>query len=151
MHGIRLINCRRAKWAALRRKTRPALLSKPLIIGSERHAKPVIMDSQIAVGATRDRRRHDGPHFLRHDSNIARRAATICEAIEAEAAVEMAEKHDVLFKRDVGSPAAATAAAASTAATSRSSATATAAASRSSTATAAATTLSKARLSTLRL
>ena len=135
----------------MRRSTSPALLSKPLLIGSELHAKPVIMDSQIAVGTTHDSLRHDGPHFLRHHSDIARRAAAICEAIEAEATVEMAEKHDVLFKRHVGPPPAATAAAASTAAPSRSSATATAAASRSSATTTAAATLSKARLSTLRL
>jgi CO/xanthine dehydrogenase Mo-binding subunit len=56
-------------------------------------------------------------HLLRHHTDIGLVAAVIGKAIEADPIGQMAEKNDVVFQRDIGSPATATAATATATAT----------------------------------
>src|SRR5215472_9432172 len=88
----------------------------PRVIALERHSEPVVEDPEIAVPTARHRPRHDGLHFLRNHAHIGTVAAVVAEAVESQPVVEMAEQHDVVLERDIGSPAAtaATAAAAAT-------------------------------------
>src|SRR5262249_60107034 len=65
---------------------------------------------QMAVGAAPDRARPHLLHFLRDHADIGPVAAVVGEAIEAKAVVEPADEHDVVLERNVGAPAAATAA-----------------------------------------
>src|ERR1700722_4807148 len=83
--------------------------SEPVRIAFERHTELVVVHTQIAVAAARDRFRHDLLHLLGHDADIGLVAAVVAEAIEAEAVVEVAEQRDVVLEQDVG-PASATAA-----------------------------------------
>src|SRR3954454_3336088 len=110
---------------------------QPLAVSLELHADLVIEDPQLAVGALRDRLRHYRLHFLRHDADVARVAAVVDKAIEAEAVVEIAEERDVVLQRHVRTPATATAPPAAAAASAPSANTAAATAPAADTATAA--------------
>jgi hypothetical protein len=90
--------------------------SEPVRVALERHTELVVVHTQIAVAAARDRFRHDLLHLLGHDADIGLVAAVVAEAIEAEAVVEVAEQRDVVLEHDVG-PASATAATATAATT----------------------------------
>jgi hypothetical protein len=82
------------------------------IVALEFQPELVVIDQQISIAAARDRVRHDLLHFLRHDADIGLGAAIVAETIEAKAIAEMAEKHDVVLERDIGSTSASTATAA---------------------------------------
>ena len=84
----------------------PRTRGDPPVVALKCHAKPVIVDPQIAVATAHDRLRHDLLHLLRHDSHIGSATAVVGEAIEAQAAVEPSEKGDVVFEPDVGPPSA---------------------------------------------
>src|SRR5437660_943346 len=76
----------------------------PLIVALELQAELVVEDLQGAVTAAHDRVGHDRLDLLRHHADIGLVTAVVAEAIEAEAAIEMAEQRNVVLERDVGSP-----------------------------------------------
>src|SRR5882672_1110445 len=82
---------------------------KPFAIGEELQSKLFIVDSQIAVCATRYRFRHQPLHFLRHHTDIGFIAAEIAEAVIAEAVVKVAKQSNVVLQRYVRTPATAAA------------------------------------------
>src|ERR1700722_16649951 len=94
--------------------------SEPVRIAFERHTELVVVHTQIAVAAARDRFRHDLLHLLGHDADIGLVAAVVAETIEAEAIVDVAEQSDVVLEPDIRSASAA--AATTTAATAHASA-----------------------------
>src|SRR5262249_54083071 len=84
----------------------PRTRGDPPVVALKCHAKPVIVDPQIAVATAHDRLRHDLLHLLRHHSHIGLVTAVVGEAIEAQAVVEASEQGDVVFEPDVGPPSA---------------------------------------------
>ena len=75
-------------------------------MGAEFQTEPVVVDTEITVAAARHRLRQHRLHLLRHHADIGPAASEIAEAVVSEAVVEMTEQHDVVFQRDVGTPAA---------------------------------------------
>src|SRR5262249_17030842 len=90
---------------------------KPLPVGLERHADPVVENPEIASASAHHCFGHHRLHLLRHHTHIGAVAAVVGEAIEAEAVVEVAQQGDVVLETDVGPTSAAAAAAATAAAT----------------------------------
>src|SRR5262249_60105833 len=109
---------------------------KPVAVGAEFQAEPVVVDTQIPIAAARHCVRPHCLHFLRHHADIGLVAAEIAEAVVAEAVVEMTKQDDVVLERNVGTPA--TAAATTATAAAKSTAAAPAAAGKSAAAAAAA-------------
>jgi hypothetical protein len=106
-----------------------------LLVSLKLDAELVVEHSQIAILPARDRFRRNGLHFLCDNAYIGALAAVIAEAIKPETISEMAEENDIMLKRDVRSPSAATSTAATTTATAAASEAATTAASEAATAT----------------
>src|SRR5579864_93022 len=96
---------------------RPRARCDPPIVGLELHTKLAIEDPQIAIAIAADCLRHDRLHLLRDHADIGFAATYITEAIEAKAVIEMAEKDDVVFKREIRASSAAAATTASAART----------------------------------
>src|SRR4029077_18954640 len=90
----------------------PSMRCSPLIPGLQSQAETRIIDTQIPVRAAPNRLRHDLGNLLRHDPNIGRVAPEVPIAIEIDAAVEFSHLRDVTLQANVGSLAAAAAAAA---------------------------------------
>src|SRR5215471_10479583 len=79
----------------------PGARCDPLVVSPELQAELVVEDLKVAVSAAHDRLRHDRLHFLRHDADIDSVTAVIAEAIETKAVLQMAEKRDVVLKRNI--------------------------------------------------
>src|SRR6185503_3691890 len=88
---------------------------EPIPVALEFDAELLVIDPEIAIASARDRLGPCRLHFLRDDADIGLVAAEIAEAVIAEAALEMTEQDDIVLQRDVGTPAAASAAAESSA------------------------------------
>src|ERR1700712_5530640 len=76
----------------------------PLVVGLELQAERVVGDPQIAIAAPQYRRWHDCLDLLGHHAHIGLVAAVVTEAVQAEAAIEVAEKRDVVLKRHGRAP-----------------------------------------------
>jgi hypothetical protein len=81
-----------------------------MIIGLELEAQSIINDAQVAVPAAPHCLWRESLYLLCHDANIGLHPAVIDETVEAEAIVEAADKADVMFKPDIGTASASTAA-----------------------------------------
>src|SRR5262249_39950137 len=77
-----------------------------LIVSLELQSKLVVKYPQITVAAAHDRVGPDRLHFLRNDADIGSAATIVAETIEAEIALKVSEKHDVVLQGHVGPPAA---------------------------------------------
>src|SRR5262249_46605158 len=75
----------------------------PSIIGLQRQAELVVIDSEEPIRPPHHGLRHDRLHLLRHDTHIGRHAAVVAEPIEPEAIVEPAEEPNVVLERNIGS------------------------------------------------
>src|SRR5262245_36628681 len=73
----------------------------PFVVGLEPQSELFIENPQVAIATAHDRFRHDRLHLLRHDTDIDFVIAVINEAIEANAVVETADEHDVVFEPHV--------------------------------------------------
>src|SRR5215475_5611701 len=62
----------------------PRPRGNPPVVALKCHAKPVIVDPQIAVATAHDRLRHDLLHLLRHNSHVGLVTLVIGEAIETQ-------------------------------------------------------------------
>ena len=71
---------------------------EPVLVGLESDSKPVVIDPEIAIAAARHRARQYDLDLLRYHADIGLVTADITEAVIAEAIVEMAEQHDVVFQ-----------------------------------------------------
>ena len=71
-------------------------------VSLERHSEQIVGNAQIAVGAARDRFRHDSLHLLRHHADIGGVAAIVDEAIVAEPVVEPPKQHDIVLEAQIG-------------------------------------------------
>ena len=79
----------------------------PFIPGLHAQPQPIIIHTQVAIGAADHGLGHYGLDFLRHHANIRFVAAIVAETIETEAVIEAAEHDDVVLEPDIGVTAAA--------------------------------------------
>ena len=86
----------------------PGARCDPSAVGLERQTELLVKDAQIPVATAHDSLGRDRLHFLRQDTDIGLVAAIVAEAIETKSVVEMAEEHDTVLERNIGSTSATT-------------------------------------------
>ena len=84
-------------WGSARRK-------HSNLVSPEFQTELFVVDAKMAVAAARYCLGHQRQHFLRDHPDIGLAAAEIAEAIIAKAIAEMAELHDVVLQRNIGTP-----------------------------------------------
>src|SRR5262245_40891283 len=91
----------------------------PLVVSLQFQAKFIVEHPEVAIATSCDRHGHERLYLLGHYADIGFVTAVICEAIEAETIVELAEKNDVVLQPDIRSATATTSTAAAHSAASR--------------------------------
>ena len=88
---------------------------EPVLVGAEFESELVVVDSEIAVPASRDRIGPQRRDLLGDDADIGLVAAEIAESVVAQTIVEMSEQNHVVLQRQIRAPSTAAAAKAATA------------------------------------